>query len=382
MKLNLKEVRQKIANLTQEADLLFTKAESDGALVESALKRDDEINAELKDLREMEGRLARHQENVRALPSIVNPDDVAGAVDAAKAREVEKIKPFKNLGEMCQAVRMAALGQGPRHPGLDMLAAAAGASEAVPSDGGIFVQKDIATDLLQRTYATGEVLSRVNRFPISANSNGLKMFSVDETSRADGSRFGGVQGFWTGEAAPMVGSRPKYKEIKLELHKLTALSYATDELLSDATALSAYLQKLVPQELNFKLEDSFFRGTGAGMPQGFLNAAAKIAVAKETGQLAATIVFQNIVKMFSRMWAPSRANAVWFINQDIEPELMALALPVGTGGIPVYLPANGLSDSPFARLMGRPVIPVEYCEKAVARPIWELEAGVKLVRAS
>ena len=65
--------------------------------------------------------------------------------------------------------------------------------------------------------------------------------------------------------------------------------------------------------------------------------------------------------MWARMWAPDRANAVWFINQEIEPQLDKLSIPVGTGGIPVYMPANGLSGSPFSTLKGRPVIPVEYC---------------------
>ena len=50
----------------------------------------------------------------------------------------------------------------------------------------------------------------------------------------------------------------------------------------------------------------------------------------------------------------------WFINQDIEPQLLALDFPVGTGGIPAYLPPGGLSQSPFGTLLGRPIIPVEY----------------------
>jgi len=85
-----------------------------------------------------------------------------------------------------------------------------------------------------------------------------------------------------------------------------------------------------------------------------------VSVAKEAGQAAATLVTANIFKMWSRMWARSRSNAVWFINQDIEPQLMALDIPVGTGGMPVYLPQGGLSQSPFGTLLGRPVIPVEY----------------------
>ena len=36
-------------------------------------------------------------------------------------------------------------------------------------------------------------------------------------------------------------------------------------------------------------------------------------------------------------------------------------MPVGTGGMPVYLPANGISGAPFGTLLGRPIVPIEYC---------------------
>ena len=66
--------------------------------------------------------------------------------------------------------------------------------------------------------------------------------------------------------------------------------------------------------------------------------------------------------MWARMWARSRPNAVWFINQNIEPQLFTMSLAVGTGGIPIYMPANGLSGSPYGQLMGRPVIAIEQCQ--------------------
>jgi HK97 family phage major capsid protein len=54
-------------------------------------------------------------------------------------------------------------------------------------------------------------------------------------------------------------------------------------------------------------------------------------------------------------------NYVWLINQNIEPQLYTMAVAVGTGGIPVYMPAGGLSSAPYGTLMGRPVIPSEFC---------------------
>ena len=69
---------------------------------------------------------------------------------------------------------------------------------------------------------------------------------------------------------------------------------------------------------------------------------------------------ENVNKMWSRMWARSRGNAVWLINQDCEPALDSMTIPVGTGGMPVYLPPGGLSGDRFARLKGAPVIPTEF----------------------
>jgi HK97 family phage major capsid protein len=62
------------------------------------------------------------------------------------------------------------------------------------------------------------------------------------------------------------------------------------------------------------------------------------------------------------MWA-SRfgTNYVWLINQNIEPQLYTMALAVGSGGIPVYMPAGGLSGAPYGTLFGKPVIPCEQC---------------------
>jgi HK97 family phage major capsid protein len=40
-----------------------------------------------------------------------------------------------------------------------------------------------------------------------------------------------------------------------------------------------------------------------------------------------------------------------------------MAQTVGTGGVPVFLPAGGASGSPYMTLLGRPVVPVEQLPK-------------------
>lgn len=264
--------------------------------------------------------------------------------------------PFRSLGEQLVAVAQAVINQrvDPR-----LLAAASGLSEGVPSDGGFVVQTDFAAQLWERMYEVGALLARVTRIPIGLGRNRIKVPTFDETSRADGARFGGVRAYWAVEAEQATKSKPRFGLLGLELNKLLAIAYATDELVADAGALEAVLRKAFGDEAAFVTEDAMVNGNGAGKPLGIMNSGALITVDKETGQLANTVVVENVVKMWARMWAPSRRRAVWLINQDLETELLTSGITFGTGGQALYRPPIS-DDDPFGRLMGRPVIPVEY----------------------
>jgi HK97 family phage major capsid protein len=149
--------------------------------------------------------------------------------------------------------------------------------------------------------------------------------------------------------------------LELNLKKLIGLCYATGELLSDSTALEAVISQAFAEEFGFKVDDAIYRGTGAGQPLGFLNSPALISVPKTASQTADTITFNNVLDMWTRMWARSRANSAWFVNQECEPQLMKMTIATGTySGSTVYMPPTGISGLPYYTLFGRPVIPVEY----------------------
>ena len=268
---------------------------------------------------------------------------------------------FKSFGEQLLSVAGAARSGGFVDPRLVEMKAT-GMSEGVPADGGFLVQEDFASELLKLVVAEGDVVSRVKRIPISANSNSLRATYLDEGNRTDGNRWGGVLAYWKGEAALKLASKPTFGQLLLELNKLIGLCYATDELLQDAVALEAIITWAFQMEFTYQMEAAIINGTGAGQPLGIVNSPAFIAIAEEAGQPADTIVSENIVNMWSRMYAPCRKNAVWLINQDCEPQLHSMYVAVGATGVPVYLPAGGLSASPYATLYGRPVIPVEHCQ--------------------
>ncbi len=361
----------KIAKLRQEMRELYEKVEGikklageeERSLTETEI---DQMNGFLDDIETIqkeiavEERMTKTTADLKSSQSDPTKPDVDGDGDGGDPDPTHE-KRFATFGEFMMAVTNAGIPGGTIDQRLIDVRAASGVGEAVPSDGGFMVQKDFVDELLKRTYETGLLAGRTRRIPISRRSNGLKINAYAESSRADGSRLGGIRAYWADEAAALTGSAPKLRQIELTLHKLTGLCYATDELLEDSEAMESILMDGFAEEFGFKLDDALVNGDGAGKPLGILNADCLVTVNKETGQAAATVQVENIVKMWSRMWGRSRGNAVWMINQDIEPSLFTMSLAVGTGGVPVYMPANSLANSPYSTLMGRPLLPIEQC---------------------
>jgi HK97 family phage major capsid protein len=190
--------------------------------------------------------------------------------------------------------------------------------------------------------------------------NGLTINVVDESSRVAGSRWGGVLAYWKPEAGTATAQEVKLAQVELKLRKLIAISYATDELLEDTTALGPMVSQAFAEEISFMVDDALFRGDGASQPLGIINAAAFVTQAKETGQVADTIVYENLVNMWSLLPPRSQANAVWQVPQDALPQLMLMTMDIGTAGVPVYLPPGGASGAPYGTIFGRPVLVNEF----------------------
>ncbi|MEN8204375.1 MAG: phage major capsid protein [Pseudomonadota bacterium] len=118
------------------------------------------------------------------------------------------------------------------------------------------------------------------------------------------------------------------------------------------------------KSVTFGFDEAFIRGTGVGQPLGILNAPATISVAKESGQAADTIVFENIVNMWSRL-APSLVNdAIWIVNPEALPQLLTMSFPTGAAnGTPLFLPSQAIADKHAGSIFGRPLF---FSEKASA----------------
>ena len=376
-------IREKARELKAGCEQLLSTAESENR----TLSEDEQKEYDSK-FEELEGALAQiRRADELAVVSAGLAEPSTPSVGPTGALEPEQIrdetadivvghdravaKGFDNIGEQLQAIAHASHPES-RYESIDKRLfhvqerggdpageiRQSGASESVASKGGYLVQKDFNDAIQERVYSIGDIASRVTRQTVGPNANGLKFNIIDESSRAAGSRWGGVRGYWVAEAGALTSSEPTFTQIEMTLKKLAALFYSTEELLMDQQALAGLVERVVPQELTFMLENSILGGSGSGQPLGISNSAAVVTQAKKSGQTATTIVTDNVTNMWSRLWGPSRANAVWLVNQDAEPELSNMA---DANGNALYIPPGGLSDTPYSRLFNRPVIMSEYC---------------------
>ena len=293
-------------------------------------------------------------------PQIDNETEQRSGVEVGEDRATKK--PWDDFGEFLRAVANVPMGGtiDPRlAPEASEMRAASGMSEGVLSDGGFLVAPQFVDTLINDAIETGVLAKKCRRLPMSRNT--LSIPGVDETSRADGSRAGGIRAYWEGEADALTSSKPKFRRIEMKAKKLTGLCYATDELLEDSAALGAFIAQGFADEFGFKIDDAIFRGDGAGKPLGILNAGCKVEVSKESGQAAATILAENVMKMFARQMPRGVKNAVWYINQAAWPQIFQLHLAVGTAGVPLFIEPGKLANAPYGAILGRPIEPLEQC---------------------
>lgn len=350
--MRMKHLQDKRAALVAESKALAANTEwtaEQSARAKAMPGEIAEIDAELTALRAMED------------ADKATRDTVPGALDTRGRIEVgedrEAVKPFHSLGEQLIAIRNAEVSRGTQ---IDkrLLRAATGSSAGTNTDGGYLVQSDISTEIMKRAITTGAVSSRCRR--LSVEGNGIKFYAVDDDSRSGGQVYGGILAYWAGEADTVTAKKPKLKEVEAKLNKLMGLWYQTDELAQDAAALTGIARDGFGLAMNYALENAIYNGTGVGQPLGIMNSGALVSVAKETNQAAATIVYDNVRKMKTRLDPASRSKGTILINPDCEEQLETMVMPIGTGGVAVYMPAGGISQTGYSSLYGMPVIPNDY----------------------
>lgn len=375
----IEELKQRLADLQDSAKSIQDKAdvekrdlsEEESTQLETIFADFDNTEADIKRRERMEANDAKLKASAgrRSLPDpvdnkgdLTNADPTRGRVFVPPTNQAERNRwGWKSLGDFSNAVRDACQPNGKVDPRLQNAPTTYG-NETVGPDGGFAIPPEFRAEIMSKVAGEDQLIARCDQNPISTNALTVPK---DETTPWGTA---GVQAYWDGEANQYTQKKAALETTTIKVHKLTALVPVTDELLEDAPAMGSYLMRKAPEVMQFKVTDAIVNGTGVGMPLGILSSGCLVSVAKETSQVAATLVGENVLKMFSRMYAPWRSTGIWLINQDIEPQLGQLNVKIknvaGTenvGGMPVYVPPGGLSAAPFGTLLGRQIVPIQSC---------------------
>lgn len=342
---------------------------------------------ELREAEELQKVLAAEAETVVPAPKPANaeapearggnPAAAAGAAGGTPHVQFNKTVLYRGVGEQLQDIYACTPGTA-RHNDVrgrevaanrlaeaEKRAGASGLSTLNGPDGGFALAPEYSTEIVRQQFEVGQLASRCKKVPMA--SDRLISIALDDSSRADGQRLGGVTAKWVNEAEAGVDSKPKLRKIEMQANKLMASGRATSELLADAPALGAIMLDAFIQEFAFQIDEAIIYGTGTDMPLGILDSKYKgtVTVSKESGQVApAYALVQNIANMIARMPAHCRKDAFFAINPELRPYLDTMTLAVGTGGVPVFMPANNIAGPGYDTLYGLPIVSLEQCAAA------------------
>jgi len=186
--------------------------------------------------------------------------------------------------------------------------------EGDAAQGGYPIPEEFRAQLIQVALEKAFVRARANIIPMQTNR--IRIPAVKDSDHST-NFFGGVVIYRPGEAEQKTASKPSLGQIALQLHKLTGLVYASDEIMEDSPiSLEPLLTSMFGQAIAFVEDDDYLNGTGANMALGAFNAGnpSLVVQAKKAGQAANTILAENITEMWSRLHPMCMANAVWIAN--------------------------------------------------------------------
>jgi HK97 family phage major capsid protein len=344
--------------LVNRADALATKFET-GAGTPAELAEAKSINDELREMQRFE------------TPAIIPGDnggndgytdsDVRATSAPLETRTWQELTqragvPYESAGQTWRdsSEFLASLCSGRWDP---RLTKRDGNSTTVEADGGFAVPSFMLSSIFDASLSAEIIRPRARIFAMQGQTLSIPAWNdVDHSTNTHG----GFTAEWVEEGAAFTVQTPALRKTLFQAKKLGLLSRVTNELASDSPSFTAGLLTAMQQATAFNLDSAFMSGDGASAPEGILNAPCLVTVAKESGQAAATILTENIVKMWARLLPGSARSAAWIVNPETLPELHTLTLAVGTGGtVSGLLRDDGRGGM---TMMGRPVLVSEHAQ--------------------
>ena len=310
---------------------------------------------QLEERRALVERQSNLQQRIKGEPATKR---VAHTSNVRDNIENDPKRGFAHAGEYFGAVHNAAKGGAFIDPRLMIGAAATGSSFGDGASLGFLLPPQFSTSIWDNlNNGADSLLALTDSYVVEGES--LTFPANGETSRATGSRYGGVRGYWIAEADQITSSKPKVRQLKLEPQELAVLCYGTDKLLKNSGAAEQYINGAASDEIRFMVGDAIVNGNGVGKPDGLLASGSTVTVTRGTASLFRQ---KDVANMWARLHARLMPGAVWLVNQSVLPQLLQMFHPVenvagseNVGGFNA-----SLFNAQAFTLMGRPIIISEY----------------------
>lgn len=272
--------------------------------------------------------------------------------------EEDKTRGFKSVVEFARSVREACI---PGSGNIDKRLLAGPIQANAPtsvhtstgtSGEGYEVPAEFRETIFELAFPGDDLVSRVNPEPTDRSAVDIE---ADETTPWGSA---GVQAKWRAENTQMTPTKTDTKLRTVRLQELYAFVNAADELLEDGPRLQNRLTVKSAAAIQFKAAKAIVEGTGAGQPLGWMKAPCLITILKESGQAAATIKPENVLKMYGRLLADG-GSPFWLANRNALPQIATMTI----GNQPIWTPpVAGMKEAPQGMLLGLPIVWSEHAE--------------------
>lgn len=236
-------------------------------------------------------------------------------------------------------------------------------AEGTGAGGGFLVPTQQSAELFSKALESSVLFQRCTILPMTTDR--LEVPVIAETTRAGGTVHGGIAPTWYGEAATIADTTPTFGKVILIPKKLAGVARISSELLMDSRpAAEVILERLFSEAIGWTLDQAILNGNGALQPLGIMNSPALITQAAEGGQPADTIVWLNLVRMFTQLPDSSKnsSSTIWIANGDCMGQLLTIAPPVGTAGVLAFIAPGEATQSLPTKIFGKNLYFSEHCQ--------------------
>lgn len=226
--------------------------------------------------------------------------------------------------------------------------------EMTGTRGGYLVPDQFVGMLMASASEVEHIFPRAFRVPSGGRSMSIPTLDYSSAYAAgQTTTLAGMVMNWTDENATIASTKPQFRQLKLENHRLSGIVPASNELLQDdAIGLQQVLVRLFGEAIGWHRDYSFLHGLGDGEPTGILNAPALIT----TATYATSLDVPDITAMYKHLMPSSRRRAVWMVGIEHEDALLNINASAATGNPSVLTYLPNLNGTIEPRLLGLPVI--------------------------